>query len=191
MTIVVALGLSTALMAGGDIAPITPATQVSADKDFYVGVGVTAGQTYLDGDSNWFKDGKNAETGYGLQATVGYTFYRNGAFEAAVEGRVQDTMWAYFDSDADADLLTYSALLKPEYNFGDTGVYALVGYGVSKFDSDYGSVRETGFVWGLGADYAITDTVAIYTDYVVNPDFKVDGESIKNDTVAIGVTYKF
>jgi opacity protein-like surface antigen len=195
-TMVTILGLSTMVMAGGDIAPIEePKAVVTQDvaKDFYVGVGITGGQTYVDGESDWFNDTDYAETGYGVQLNVGYVAYRAADISVSIEGRVQGTVWDYFTSAEDADMLTYSVLLKPEYNFSDYGVYALAGYGTTKVSFGDDSIRENGFVWGVGAEYAINDTFGVYADYVVNPDFDDDEfyDSIKNDVVAIGVTYKF
>ena len=185
---------ATALFAGGDIAPVEQPI-VTDIKPYYVGVGVTAVQTYVNGQSKWFTDNDMAETGGGLALNVGYVVYSADAFTASVEGRVNKTAWNYysedFNVDGDVSLLTYSALVKPQYNFGDFGVYGLVGYGTSKI-TDFGdSVRQNGLVYGGGASYDVTDTYAITLDYVVNPAFEFANGDIENDVITLGVNYRF
>ena len=178
--------LATSAIAGPAVEVVAPT------KDFYIGGGIAAYTNYVDGQKDFFDDTADSEISGGLEAKAGYVFYRAGDFSAAIEGRVQDTMWSYFPTDANVDLLTYSVLVKPQYNFGDFGVYALAGYGASKISDDYDSYRETGFVWGGGANYAVTDFVEVFVDYTVNPAFKEDGyEDIENDVIALGVNYKF
>jgi len=196
-TILVALmATMTMAMAGGNIVPVQTIEVAPVTKDFYVGGAITAVQTYENGSSNWFSDTLSSETGYGIQGQVGYVVYRSGDFSTAIEGRVGKTVGNYgmdeFDFDGDVSLLTYSALVKPQYNFGDFGVYALVGYGTSKFtDGDF-TARENGLVWGGGAEYAINDTWAVFADYTVNPVFEDAGyPDIENDIMALGVNYKF
>jgi len=196
--IILALAAFTTLgFAGGNIAPIdAPVAVIPTTNDFYVGGQLTAVQTYVNGQSDWFDDGLDAETGYGFGIQAGYVFYRTGDFSTAIEGRVSKTFWNYgmdgFQVDGSDSLLTYSLLLKPQYNFGDFGVYGLVGYGKSKFESGSFSVQDNDIVWGGGANYAINDTWEIFADYTVNPSFEEDAiEDIENDIIAIGVNYKF
>ena len=189
-----AVAAMTVAFAGGDVTPIE-VVEVTPANNFYVGGALTATQTYVNGESNWFSDTDSAETGYGFGAQAGYTFYRCGAFEAALEGRIQKTFWDYGIKgweDNSEELTTYSALIKPQYNFDEFGVYGLVGYGASKFEIGDFKVRENGLVYGAGAQYAINDSWAVFGDYTVNPAFEVEGfKDIENDVVAIGVNYKF
>ncbi len=186
--------VSTMAMAGGNVSPVIEVG--TQNKDFYVGGALTAVQTYVNGDSDWFNDTLTTETGGGAQFQAGYTFYRNNAFTASVEGRVQKTFWNYgtdeFEFDGDTALLTYSVLAKPQYNFDDIGVYGLAGYGASRITDNGFKERQNGFVWGLGANYALTDEVELFADYVVNPAFEEDGfKDIENDVIAFGVNYRF
>ena len=192
---VAAVAAMTVAFAGGDIAPIETPVEISAPaKNFYVGGGLTAVQTYVNGQADWFNDTITSETGYGAQAQVGYVFYRTGAFSSAIEGRVAKTFYGYgideFELDGDTALLTYSALIKPQYNFGDFGVYGLVGYGTSKVTDSGFSVRENDVVYGGGVNYLVTDSFEVFADYTVNPAFE-DVVNVENDVMVVGVNYKF
>ncbi len=188
---IAALTFGTIANAGGDIAPIEEPVVVTMEvtNDFYVGGALTAVQTYVD--SSWFDDTIDAKTGYGLGIQGGYVFYRGYDITVAAEARLGSTLWAY--GWYDADLLTYSALLKPQYNFGDFGIYGLAGYGVSDFNSDFGGDKSDGFVWGGGAAYAIDSTWSVFVDYTVNPEFRgfLPNEDVKNDTIGLGFNYSF
>ena len=184
----------TMAFAGGDIAPAVEVEVAPVAKNFYVGGALTAQQTYLNGTSDWFNDTITSETGYGAQAQVGYVFFRSGDFSTAIEGRVAKTLYGYgideFELDGDTALLTYSALIKPQYNFGEFGVYGLVGYGTSKVTDSGFSARANDVVWGGGANYALGDTWEVFADYTVNPAFE-DVVNVENDVIAVGVNYKF
>jgi len=186
--------MGTFAVAGGDIAPVIEVAQpVVTANDFYVGGSITASQVYVNGQSDWFNDTVDAETGYGLGIVAGYTFYRADAFSASIEGRANGTLWEFGEDADDADILSYSALIKPQYNVTpEIGLYGLAGYGASKLTVGDESIRENGFVYGAGVEYAFTDAVAVTLDYVVNPAFTEDGfEDVENDTISLGVNYRF
>jgi hypothetical protein len=181
-------------MAGGNIAPVVAINepQVEVNKDFYVGAAITGVQTYCKGESSWFTDNDVAENGYGIQGQVGYIVYNTDKLSVALEGRAGVTLNSYFPAAENADLLTYSALIKPQYNFKNIGAYALLGYGASDLESASVVRRETDIVYGAGINYAATETVSLFIDYIVNPAFSEDGfEDIENDVIALGVTYTF
>jgi len=184
---IMAVMVSTAV-AGGDIAPVEPV--VEQPKNFYVGGALTASQVYDQGDSHWFNDTASAETGYGLGVQAGYVFFRTGDFSSAVEVRANRTFWSFAD-DVDGEVTSYGAFVKPEYSFGDYGVYGLVGYGQTRLTGTGFKQTENGFAYGGGVEYALTESFAVFVDYVVNPEIKETPKDIENDTISIGVNYKF
>jgi len=193
--LVALMATMTMAIAGGDIAPVVEVEVAPVAKNFYVGGALTAQQTYVKGESDWFNDTVLSETGYGAQAQIGYVFFRSGDFSTAIEGRVAKTLYNYgideFSFDGDTSLLTYSALIKPQYNFGEFGVYGLVGYGTSKLNDSGYTARKNDIVWGGGANYALGDTWEVFADYTVNPAFDGVVEDVENDVIAVGVNYKF
>lgn len=175
--------------AGGDIAPIEPTApaqvEVKDNTGFYVGVGLTANQQYFRGESDWFNDTPVAETGYGYNLIAGYKFAQFGKFGASVEARYGQSVW----DNNDLDVTQYFAAIKPDYEVIDgLNIYALAGYGYSDFQD---IADRDGFVYGGGAEYAFTEKISAFVDYVVNPYIVVGTEKVENDVVTLGVNYKF
>ena len=190
---IAAMTMGASAFAGGDIAPIVVQEPVDTAKNFYVGVGITGLTTYVDGEKDFTNDTENSEISGGLEVKAGYVFYRTGAVSVAVEAQAGRSVWGFGVED-NTDLYTYdyAAFVKPAYAIGDASIYALLGYAKSGItDGDF-TIQENGFAYGLGAEYAFTDTVAVYVDYTMLPAFTEDGsEDINNDKVALGVNYRF
>jgi len=185
MSAIVASGL---LMAGGDISPVTQVTPDSSD--FYVGLGLGSTWTYTKGDFDLTDDvlGKSyVDPMMGFRA--GYTFWRSGDFEAAVEGRVL----ASFDSN-DFDTTVYSAFIKPEYWVTpEIGVYGLGGYSYTRWNAGGWSDHQGSFAFGLGAEYQITKSVSVSADWVSNVwnDNVAGVKNLNNDVAMVWLNYKF
>ncbi len=181
-----ALTFGTAAYAGGDIAPVEPTVTPCPETKtgLYLGLGATALFTDTIGIDNY-----DGEDGYGIQAIIGYDVYTTGAFNVAIEGRLGKSFWSMAD---DTDVYTAAILLKPEYKFGDFGVYALGGYGVTKTEVNNLTDDASDFTWGGGANYAINADWEVFVDYVVYPETSNlvinDG---KNDILTLGVNYNF
>ncbi|MCD6435450.1 MAG: outer membrane beta-barrel protein [Clostridiales bacterium] len=180
----VILGLALAMsmvLAGGDIAPIEEVEVVQVqDKDFYVGVSTTIGDSIVTKEFETF-----SSTGYGIQA--GYTFYRDGDFDTSVEARYMAVVTGSIDNFEDFE--TYGAFIKPRYNFEDMSVYGLIGYtAIDKY-----AFQSDGFAYGLGASVEL-DGYEIFVDYVINDDDEfnglIDGD-INNELIVIGLNYRF
>ena len=190
-TSVIATLFASALIAGGDIAPIepqvtTPEVTQTYFTGFYAGAGITANQTYLRGESDWFNDGTDSETGYGYNLITGYKFYNDGTYGVAVEARYGEGLW----SNNGLDSKTYFAAIKPSYNFtDDISAYGLIGYGHSKVKDGSFKEQDSGFVYGVGAEYDVTSDISVFTDYVVNAPIKIQGDHIENDVITVGVNY--
>ena len=200
---VMAIG-TTGLVAGGDLAPVAPVMEVEVVAPwtgFYVGGAVSANQTYLDGEADWFGTSYVNKTAYGLQGDAGYTFYNNGTFLISAEGRIGGS----FAGDDYVETSYWGVYAKPEVAFGAFGAYGLFGYGgVDMTDTENAelvdgraveyavTVNENGFSYGFGGSYAINDTVSVFADYVVLPQFDLlFDRSIENDVISAGVNYRF
>ena len=180
---------TTMAVAGGDIAPTIEVEVAPVTKDFYVGVNgqATIATTEIS-DTFDSVAWDNAKYGVGIQA--GYVFFRSGDFSTAVEGR-------YTYSWDDATALSYdtgilSGFLKPAYDFGPVTGYALVGY--SQVDLDTLGTSD-GFAWGVGISGDVTESVELFLDVTVNPDFDNDINTIlvdvDHEVITFGVNYKF
>jgi len=160
---------------GKEIVPVVvPFVEVEEveEKDWYVGIGVVYNRVYST-DSEWFNDQipTQDETG-GFTGILGYNFNEY----IAVEGRISKTFWDRDYSDA----TTYSLFLKPQYPVTeDFTVYGLIGFGGANVegsdgDNDYQAwpdmigediLDHTGFQWGFGLSYAITEDFSLFADY--------------------------
>lgn len=188
-----ALTFGTFSQAGGDITPISEPIviiQENTDKNIYVGGSLTYVNTKAEQNFGVFT-ASQSESGYGLGGQIGFIFFRADAFAAAVEGRIQGTQWDYANDLDDAYALTYSALLKPIFNFDAFNAYGLFGYGSSKVAGNHFSVRENGFVYGVGAGYSITESIEVIGDIVANPSIREESIDINTNVLTVGVNYKF
>ena len=202
--------------AGGDFKEIEPVVVVPVIPEvdhsgFYVGAAVAYQRTYGT-DSTWFgKTDSQDETG-ALGLVAGYDFNEY----IAIEGRFAISM---FEEDY-AEVTTYSIFVKPQYPVSeDFTIYGLLGFGNVTVDAtdaggaEFGAVPnivgntlmdESGFQWGLGVSYAVTEEIGVFFDYVAfASDAEVDPTPLyaygpaarytemSNDALTLGVTYKF
>lgn len=189
--------LSSVGFAGGDFKEVEPAMEpevevVTAEKNFYVGLGLSALGTSA-GSLSLF----DAESGQ--DRTINLTFLAGYEFNpyVAVEGR-------YSTYIAKEDFLNndfWGVYLKPQYPVNeDFKVYALLGFGGMMVDGVGGAdidVDDTGFQWGLGASYSVAEDMAVFVDYVnIASDMGANswnGTTAEIDAAAItvGITYNF
>ncbi len=219
MTGITAAAVATTMaFAGGDIVPVeVMEVEVVNDK---IGVYVGGGLTGLTAETTETYN----EYGYGYEQTLldeDFTQIFLGAGYninefVAVEGRywfgVSKTV-GYGDlegylASVDASVDSWGIYVKPQYPVNEAfKIYGLLGYASNEYDIDLKvadltvSAGETldGFSWGLGAAYAVTDSIDVFADYVnlyddVN-DYS-DGYGIASvedriDTFNVGVNYKF
>ncbi len=180
---VAALALTSAFaFGGGNIAPVEVTTEVAeVNKDFYVGISTTIGDSIAQDGFETF-----SSTGYGVQA--GYTFYRNDAFDVAVEARYMAIVRG--STDDFGDYQTYGAFIKPGYDFGGVKAYGLLGY--SAVDRPVADVD--GFAYGAGLSAEVYG-YEVFVDYVTNDGdhdlFSTYGEDFTNEVVTIGMNYRF
>ena len=190
--------ISTSLFAGGNVAVIAPVVEepvVVDNSSFYIGLGLNAISARDAAVSMDIFNGKVGQDRLGnilFQAGYNYNEY------IAVEGR-------YTTSITNEDLVEmsgWSLFVKPQYPVTeDFNIYALLGFGGVTLDGVNNSgvdVDETGFQWGLGLSYDITESIAIFADYT-NLANDMDGYyytspdliQVDVDAFNVGVTYKF
>ncbi|UPT77998.1 porin family protein [Sulfurovum sp. XGS-02] len=180
LSIVALLAMNTFAFAGGDFTtPVEPQVTIpevdESTGSFYVG----AGYTYINLDAS----GNFGEhDGDATLLLAGYNFNPYIGVEARYAGLT--------------DCLENAAIYaKPMYPFGDIKVYALLGYGETTFDKGP-SFSESGFQWGLGANYAVTENIGVFADYTtLYDDTGFDNvavqEDVTVDAINVGVTYTF
>jgi opacity protein-like surface antigen len=209
-----ALAATAILTAGGNIVPAAPVVETvqvfTPWTGLYVGGALTANQTYLKGESDWFGTSVNNKTAYGIQGDAGYTFFNNGDIALSAEGRFGGS----FGGDDFVETSYWGIYAKPEAIFGDFSAYALLGYGELDYTRS-GDIYEgspvtyayttttDGFTWGVGAQYAVSSNVGVYVDYVVQPTLDVVGladggavtvvteDNVETDVISVGFNYKF
>ena len=198
LSMITVMTMGTFAVAGGDIAPVEEIVEVATpiivedDSNFYVGVAYS----YVDAEI----DAEQTGNAYTLLAGYNYNKY------IAIEGRYTATVGDmdiendksslnHSDGEIDREVESYGIFLKPQYPIGDAfSVYALLGYGsVTARTTD-----ESGFQWGLGAKYAITDSIDVFVDYtslydgdmnnVVDSDLIWDSQITSTN---VGLTYNF
>ena len=188
------IALSGVAYAGGDITPVEEVVEplVQEESSYYIGMGV--GGITLNNDSS------NEEfTSTQLMLQMGYQYNKY----IAVEGR-----YAFgFNTDYEVgttppvtsygDISNWGIYLKPMYPIGDFSVYALLGYGGVILDKiNDGDAYENGFQWGLGAQYAITQNISVFIDYVslyndTGFDYIARYDDIDSDVWTLGMSYRF
>ena len=94
----------------------------------------------------------------------------------------------------------WSLFVKPQYPVSeDFSVYALLGFGGVIMDGINGAavdVDETGFQWGIGANYLATENISVFIDYT-SLATDMDGLywdgalEVDADAITIGVNYLF
>lgn len=199
-------------IAGGDFKDVEPAVVpvvpiAEEDKGaLYVGLGLIYNRIYTT-KSSWFNKVplQQDQTG-GLSGIVGYDFNEY----IAVEGRITKTL---FERDY-ADMWEYSIFLKPQYPVTeDFKVYGLLGFGLVQVDGYDGNnpaanigstiLDDTGFQWGLGASYMVTEDLSLFADYTSSADDAdidlmrissgdpAEYDELSVDGITIGLLYHF
>jgi len=195
LSLVSIVALSSLTFAGGDIAPVVEEMPVVVDNSaFYLGLGIGAAEVNFDYYGEEF-----SATTLMLQAGYQYNEY------VALEGRYTFGFSTDYDVGTnpnstayDGDFSSWGIYVKPMYPVTDAfDIYALLGYGgVMLSNLNNGDAYDSGFQWGLGAQYAFTDNIAVFVDYVslyndTGLDYAATLDDVDSDTWTIGLTYKF
>jgi len=225
------LAMSSLAMAGGNIAPIEEPVveapeaviETGTDAGLYLGLayGYLNSTDTITSTDGWLAQSADLwDDSYGeIMLQAGYKFNQYVAIEGRYWFGVSTGSWLnpngengiIGDAAADVSIDGWGIYVKPMYPVADGfNIYALLGYGGASADLDNTDIwddltDQSGFSWGLGAEYAINDNISVFIDYVVLYD---DTESYTNydvgsgtlatfdneltyDTINFGVTYKF
>jgi len=212
LSLVAVLAMSTFAIAGGDIAPVepvveTPYVEVSTGA-FYVGAAYGWQNLTIDSvkDINGVPLLGDLDKNFGsIMIDAGYKFNPY----IAVEGRYwfglssSNNLGWRSDLSNDITVDAWGLYVKPMYPVTDAfNIYALLGYGATDvtYDRPFGGTLTSdsvdGFSWGLGADYAFTDNVSVFVDYVSLVDDErtnigFDNANVSVESVNFGVNYSF
>jgi len=191
-----AVAMSTFAFAGGDIAPVEPVVEVpevvSTPGSFYVGLGYSYVDMNIGAHGEVPEDDATANS---VLLLAGYNFNEYIGIEGRYTANVGDISYD-LGNDASDDMTNIGGYLKLMYPVEQLNVYALLGYGKVTYDNGIQSASESGFQWGIGANYALTDNVDVFVDYTRLYDGTSFGyhwvsADITVDAVSVGVTYTF
>ena len=187
--------MSSLAFAGGDVAPVVVPVVIDEVSPFYMGLGLSAVSTRNSRISLSFTSDKREQDRTGdVSAMVGYDFNPY----IALEGRYMTSM---FDED-ELSRSSWGIYAKPQYPVTEEfSVYALLGYGGLRANGKGRTlvhVNDTGFQWGLGISYAVSDHADVFFDYV-NVANDMDSDvfrgspfaEVDSDALTVGVTYNF
>jgi opacity protein-like surface antigen len=148
-------------------------------------------------------------TSTGLMLQVGYQINAYLAVEGRYTKNVGDLEYERGKTanpnynDYPADFTNVGIYLKPMYNIQSFNLYALLGYGqVAMTNIPLGGAgisadrAESGFQWGLGASYDVSESVSVSVDYVrfyddKGFDFRATTADITSDAWTLAVSYRF
>ena len=206
LSLVSILALSGLSYAGGDVAPVEEpvviAPVVIDDSGFYLGVGFSGMSLNNDLTDEEF-------TANGVMLQAGYQYNRYIAVEGRYMLHIGDVEYTHGSTtnpdynDYPTDFTNIAIYLKPMYPIGDFSIYALLGYGeVELTNIPLGGPgisadrAESGFQWGLGADYAFNENISGFVDYVrmydgTGFDYRAMNADIVADVWTLGVNYAF
>jgi len=189
LSVAALLTMGTFAMAGGDIAPVEPIVETPVVEEstgaFYLGLGYSYMNMNIDAPTTTHSRASTEEdhNGDAVLLLAGYNFNEYVGVEARYAGFT--------------DCLENTAIyLKPMYPFGEVTVYGLLGYGETSYDNGAVDLSESGFQWGIGANYGIMDNVSVFVDYTrLYDDSGFDSQlthaDFMVDAVSVGVTYTF
>jgi len=199
LSVIAVITMGTFAVAGGDIKNVEPAVEpvaeviVNDDSSFYVG----GGYSYIRWRDEQSNDDDIDIDGDAFMLLAGYNFNKYIAVEGRYSKTVGDLSWEISDYEFDTeDTFSNIALyLKPMYPVGGLTLYGLLGYGKVTFDFMDEDYSESGFQWGLGTSYAVTDNLGVFIDYTRlydDTDFdSIGADDLVIDSINVGFTYKF
>lgn len=187
---------STAVMAGGDIAPVEPIIEVPVAAETSTKTGFYAGLSYscmqLTGDTP-----DQEYMGNGISISAGYNINKFLAIEGRYTTSIGDINYQTWnvDEDVSGDLSNIAIYLKPKYSFGTMGLYGLIGYGQTELNEGV-SAKETSFQYGAGITASMNDSVEFFVDYRrlfddTGFDTLSSNQDIAVNSWSLGVNYNF
>lgn len=133
--------------------------------------------------------GSNTASGVSLSLLLGYTLNQYVSLEARYATLIADA--DYGAGTRSVTMNNFGAYLKSTLPISKSlSPYGLLGYGKTSFDGSSSS----GFQWGLGLNYSLTEKVDFFADYIsyYSGDFNGDfAENIDVTSYNVGSTYSF
>ncbi|MBD3791122.1 MAG: porin family protein [Campylobacterales bacterium] len=206
LSLVAIISLSTFAVAGGDITPVEPYVNVPEVKtertgNFHLGLGYSYMNMNVENfnyDSLDYVGSSDADiTAHSVLFKGGYNFNEYFGLEGRYTMSVGDlTLDNGQETDIDGDMSNLGIYAKVMYPvMEELSVYGLLGYGQVTVDNG-AELSESGFQWGIGAEYAVTENIGLFVDYVnmyndTGFDGELAGHDVMVDAISVGATYKF
>ena len=202
LSVCTVVAMSSLSVAGGGMKEVTPAVEpvivvpvVEELSGFYAGLGMVA-MSVRDSDLSvdFFSTIDDQERMGNVSFIAGYNFNEY----IAVEGRYTTS----FMHDGQVEMDGWSLFVKPQYPVSeDFSVYALLGYGGVTLDGKadeflFTDVDDSGFQWGLGVSYMVTENISLFADYTwlandMDGDNIIGVNQVDVDAFMVGVNYHF
>ncbi|MDD2451137.1 MAG: porin family protein [Sulfurovum sp.] len=195
LSLITIISLSTFAVAGGDISPVEPyvnVPEVTDDKpgNFHIGFGYSYMNMNVENPDEDL-------TAHSVLFKGGYNFNEYIGVEGRYTMSVGDlTLDDGQESDVDGDMSNLGIYAKVMYPVMEQfTVYGLLGYGQVTVDNG-AELSESGFQWGIGAEYTVTENIGLFVDYAnlyndTGFDGAFAGRDVMVDAISVGATYKF
>jgi len=159
----------------------------------YIGIALTEMGVSLNDEVNLFEDKFNQDRQDAITLVAGYNFMEY------LGAELRASLAVAGDDYGNDKLREYGIYLKPQYdilqsssNTGSLNIYGLLGYSSINL-SDPSPIRfkgtNSGFSYGGGLDYGITENISVFTDYVNYLSDKSGSDSTWGAN--LGVRYNF
>lgn len=190
LSAVATAAISSFAIAGGDVVPVVPIVE-PVEGNFYVGAAYSAvdvRQTEAPSINPTVNDNFTA-----VMLQAGYKFNEYIAVEGRVSLGLEESVVSNYATHEDSSVDVWAIYAKPMYPVTDLlDVYALLGYASTSYDIPTVSIDDdSGFAYGIGLQYAITDNIATFIDYV---NLYEKNKTPNDDFVysySVGVNYTF
>jgi len=167
--------------------------KISSKVGPYIGIALTEMGVSLNDDVNLFEDKFNQDRQDAITLVAGYNFMEY------LGAELRASLAVAGDDYGNDKLREYGIYLKPQYdvlqsssNSGSLNIYGLLGYSSINL-SDPSPIRfkgtNSGFSYGAGLDYGITENISVFTDYVNYLSDKSGSDSTWGAN--LGVRYNF
>ena len=199
LSVCTVVAMSSLVFAGGGMKEVAPAVEpvvvvpvVEELSRFYAGLGLTAISVRDAAFSVDWGGASNYQDRLGnISFIAGYDFNEY----IAVEGKYTIS----FTHEDTTEMDGWSLFIKPQYPVTeDFSIYALLGYGGVTLDGIDGfitDVDDSGFQWGLGMSYMVTESVSLFADYTwltgMEGIFYNGALETDVDAFTVGVNYHF
>jgi opacity protein-like surface antigen len=183
---------------GTDYSPTVPEKKDYDFKQYYVGAGLNATQSHIDGAYSWESGYPGTFHNAGMTLIGGYKVYESetGDFKGVIEARYGRS--GFFEGSEDIETRYFGVYGKPYYRVHRNGLlYGIVGItNVAYKNSGVlgKTVSSTGLSIGVGYEVQMTKSITLFTDYVYTDSSTyttVFQEPVNFDVITVGFKYRF